>query len=379
MATTQPRIMRGYAILAKGDQPKPLGDDSYLVKSQSGNGNYVVALVEGGWRCECPDYRFRGVDCKHINSVRFWIALRKKVEKSSIFSLDEEILEAKRCRFCGSPAIVKRGKRKCRFGYKQVYYCKDCGRKFVPQDAFQRMRYDPRVITVTLDLYFKGTSLRKVSDHLEMFYGIKINHTTILRWIRKFGTLIQEYVDTLDPKVSQQWHVDEMKVKISGNWRWIWNGIDKDTRFMLASMISEKRMIQDARNAFQKAKAIGKVKPDRVVTDGLHSYEGAFKKEFWTLRGPRTKHVRMPRFRDKTNNCLVERLNGTIREREKVMRGLKQEESAQKILEGFRAYYNFIRKHQSLKGKTPAEMANIDLGLEGNKWLELIKKASVSS
>jgi transposase-like protein len=282
------------------------------------------------------------------------LALRKKVEKSSIFNLEKEVLEAKRCRFCGSLAIIKRGKRKCRFGYKQVYYCKDCGRKFVQQDALQRMRYDPTVITVTLDLYFKGTSLRKISDHLEMFYGIKINHTTILRWIRKFAKLIEEYVNTLEPEVSQQWHVDEMKVKISGKWHWIWNGIDNDTRFMLASMISEKRMIQDARKAFQKTKAVGKIKPDRVIADGLHSYEDASKKEFFTLRGPRTKHVRMPRSRDKTNNCLVERLNGTIREREKVMRGLKREESAQKILEGSGACCNFIRKHQSLKGKTPA-------------------------
>ena len=45
MATTQPRIMRAYAILAKGDQPKPLGDDNYLVKSQSGNGSYLVLSV----------------------------------------------------------------------------------------------------------------------------------------------------------------------------------------------------------------------------------------------------------------------------------------------------------------------------------------------
>jgi len=44
-----------------------------------------------------------------------------------------------------------------------------------------------------------------------------------------------------------------------------------------------------------------------------------------------------------------------------------------------RAYYNFIRKHQSSDGKTPAEMANIDLRLEGNKWLALIQKASKKS
>ena len=48
METTQPRIMRAYAILAKGDQPKPLGNDNYLVKRQSGNGNYLVTLVSGG-------------------------------------------------------------------------------------------------------------------------------------------------------------------------------------------------------------------------------------------------------------------------------------------------------------------------------------------
>ena len=76
-----------------------------------------------------------------------------------------------------------------------------------------------------------------------------------------------------------------------------------------------------------------------------------------------------------TKNNLVERLNGTIRERDKVMRGFKTEESAQQILEGFRAYYNFIRKHQSLKGKALAEMANIDLNLEGNRWMTLIEKA----
>ena len=374
METTQPRIMRAYAILAKGEQPKPLGNNSYLVKSQSGNGNYLVALNNGEWVCECPDFKFRSIECKHINYVKFWVALRKKTEKSSMFSLEQEILEANHCQFCGSPAIVKRGKRKCRFGYKQVYYCRDCERKFVPQDAFQRMRYDPRVITVTLDLYFKGTSLRKISEHLEMFYGTKINHSTILRWIRKFAKLIEGYVDSLEPEVSKQWHVDEMKIKISGKWQWLWNGIDKETRFMLASMISEKRMIEDARKAFQNVKAVGKIKPDSIVTDGLHSYEDAFKKEFFTLRNPRTEHVRMPRFIDSTNNNLVERLNGTVREREKVMRGFKKEESAQQILEGFRAYYNFIRKHQGLNGKTPAEMANMDLGLEGNRWLALIRK-----
>lgn len=46
------------------------------------------------------------------------------------------------------------------------------------------------------------------------------------------------------------------------------------------------------------------------------------------------------------------------------------------IIDGFRIYYNFIRPHMALNGKTPAEMASIDLDLEPNKWLSLIMKAS---
>ena len=58
------------------------------------------------------------------------------------------------------------------------------------------------------------------------------------------------------------------------------------------------------------------------------------------------------------------------------MRGLKAEESAQVTMDTLRNYYNFIKPHQSLKGQTPAEKANIDLNLGKNKWLSLIKKAS---
>ena len=76
-----------------------------------------------------------------------------------------------------------------------------------------------------------------------------------------------------------------------------------------------------------------------------------------------------------SNNNMVERLHGTIRERNKTMRGLDNEQTAQTIMDGMRIYYNFIRPHMALNGKTPAEMANIDLNLEGNRWMALIKKA----
>lgn len=35
-------------------------------------------------------------------------------------------------------------------------------------------------------------------------------------------------------------------------------------------------------------------------------------------------------------------------------------------------YHNFVRPHTALNGKTPAEIAGIDLGLGEKKWEELI-------
>jgi len=36
-------------------------------------------------------------------------------------------------------------------------------------------------------------------------------------------------------------------------------------------------------------------------------------------------------------------------------------------------YYNFIRPHQGLTGKTPAQQAGIEIGLSGNRWKGLME------
>ncbi|MEA2054662.1 MAG: integrase core domain-containing protein [Candidatus Thermoplasmatota archaeon] len=56
-------------------------------------------------------------------------------------------------------------------------------------------------------------------------------------------------------------------------------------------------------------------------------------------------------------------------------RGLCKDEAAEKMLENYRAYYNFTRKHSSLNSKTPAEKAGINLNLGRNRWVGLIEQS----
>jgi hypothetical protein len=69
----------------------------------------------------------------------------------------------------------------------------------------------------------------------------------------------------------------------------------------------------------------------------------------------------------------MERFNGEVRDREKVMRGLKREDTP--ILAGYQIYHNCVRLHEALEDKTPAEACGIEVRGE-NKWLTLIQNAS---
>ena len=121
------------------------------------------------------------------------------------------------------------------------------------------------------------------------------------------------------------------------------------------------------------AKKVTGTKPMTLITDGLPAYHDAYMKEFWTLRNPRTKHIRHIKIRGDHDNNKMERLNGEIRDREKVMRGLKKEDTP--ILTGYQIFHNYIRPHEGLKGKTPAEACGITV--EGkNKRITLIQNAS---
>lgn len=110
-----------------------------------------------------------------------------------------------------------------------------------------------------------------------------------------------------------------------------------------------------------------------MITDGLRSYKEAFNKEFFTQKGIRSVHLRHIRMSGDMNNNKMERLNGEFRDREKVSRGLKKNDSP--LVNGYQIFHNYFRPHMALGGKTPAEKCGIIINGE-NKWITMIQNAS---
>jgi len=384
MRTSNTRKVRAYSLLAQNKVDK-ISDVTYRVWSLTEEGKHYIVIREGlEWKCECPDFVLNHIVCKHIHAVEQF-----SLNERSAFSSGKEVEtvcepeQVLTCKFCSSENAVKRGFRNTQKGKVQRFFCKNCERFFIVDEGFEKMKSTPQIVTITLDLYFKGISMRAIVDHLKQFYGVEVSHVAVYKWIRKYIVMMKKYVDQLVPKVSGIWHSDEMVLNVRNldnheNQRWAWNVIDNESRFWLATQITEKREIADARSVLAQASSISRMRPMAVVTDGLRAYQDAIPKEFFTLKAPRTQHVRIPNIRDRSNNNMIERLHGTIRQRNKVMRGLDGESTAQTMMDGLRIYYNFIRPHMALNGKTPAEKADIDKKSNRDRWFSLIRKATHS-
>lgn len=377
------RQMKALTIVGQNNQIRKINAVTYKVHSQSQDIWFDVThpyKSDGNWICTCQDHLYRKTQCKHIQAVLISKELHRVIVPTSSQEIkqDNELI----CN-CGCMDVIKIGIRHNRSGDIQRFKCKQCGTKWSDNLGFSKNKVSSKIITMALDLYFKGVSLRKVKEHIVLFHGVTVSHVAILGWIRKFGEVVTPFVDSLVPKeMSGVYHVDEMVVHVrkekidKGNYQWLWNMMDNTTRFWITSKISQKKEVADARAVFQDAKRKTPM-PIAIVHDGLHSYNEAYWKEYYTMGGKRVKNIRSISVRHKGLNQKVERLNGVFRDREKVMRGMDHAESAQKTIDAFRIHYNFIREHSAI-GKTPAEQSGIRLELGQNKIESLIKMASNS-
>ncbi len=362
------RAMRGQAIYQSG-QVEPIEGLTYHVNSQSGHGVYTVEKRHGVWECSCPDHTYRKTKCKHIWAVEFSLALRNEVQKQVVIKpLDHTI-----CVFCGSQTVVKHGLRRNKNGAIQRFTCKTCGKRFTRNLGFEKLKATPQIVTCALQLYFTGESLRNVQRLLAL-QGANVTHQTVYNWVKRYVALMQRYLDKITPQVSSVWRADELYLKVKGNMKYLFAMMDDETRFWIAQEVADSKYTHDARHLFKLARAVAGKRPKLLITDGLPAYHQAYMKEYQTnSTALTTHHIRKITLEGTHNNNKMEHMNGEIRDRERVVRGVKVDDSP--LIKGLQIYHNYIRPHEALEGKTPAEACGINVEGE-NKWLTLIENAS---
>ncbi len=198
--------------------------------------------------------------------------------------------------------------------------------------------------------------------------------------------------EIIEPKIKGGIHYDEKYVKVSGKDCYDLNAIDSKTKFILAHLFVEKRtkkkcceflkQIKDSCykqiiETFNQEKH-KKVKDRKLIEftcDKFANYKSAFNKLFYRIcKLSFGIPIACKKYNLGHNNNPIERYNGKIKDRIKNIRsGFKSFDDAGCFMDLRRIIHNFVNPNQELKGKTPAEMADINLRLDRNKLLSLIK------
>ena len=336
--------------------------------------HYIVSKTENGLICDCPDHIKRQSDCKHIKIVLEFIKKNQGNIKQGFRMMDQSQLNL--CKFCSSGRLIKKGIRKNKKGDVQQYKCLDCKKRFTTNFGFEKMRSKDVLITRALQMYYSGMSVRDVADCFEQ-EDIKVSHMTIYRWVEKYSKMTHDYLKGIVPRVSETWRTDEIFMKIKGNMKLQYSMLDHETRFMITQYVANTKGTENVTPMFREAMMITDKIPTTLISDGAPNFHQAWKDNYKAKNflWKDTEHIRHIHMKNDRNNNRMERLNGTIRDREVSYRGIKKMSSP--LFAGFQTFYNFSKKHGGIGKKTPAEMAGIMVD-GSNKWKTIIQNASLS-
>jgi len=352
------RELKGLELAIKG-HVKPVENSSFSVKSERSGVEYTVYWDKKTWTCTCQDYVQHKKKCKHIYAVIYHLLLREIV-----VGMRSECEEAT-CPHCmQSDQVIRRGFAYEKHGKVQRYYCKRCRKRFNFRRGLEGARGEAMAIVLALDLWFRGLSLRQVSQHLASVYGIRVSHTAIHGWIKRYVKLVSKAFETLKLEAGLRWHCDETKLKVQGRHIILWSVLDSETKILLAQHISEKRDSAEAHTVLKKALQKASTVPCEVVTDGCSAYpeaiQSALPSDVLHIQGP----VNAP-----LNNNKIERYYRNLKQRFKSIYNFNSKEGAETFAEGYSIFYNFLRAHDALK-KSPAEASGLQVG---SCWQDLLK------
>lgn len=249
--------------------------------------------------------------------------------------------------------------------------------------GFWKMKNHEKMITMSIDMYLSNLSSRKMRNQLQRHFDLKISHVSILDWIRKYILKVHKFVDKLTPKLGGRFYADETEIPRSQrrdkNNDVFWCSIDWDSRFINATLYSPHN--QNMKDGIEFLKRVKKSHtiPKYVQTDALGVYKSAMKKVFYNARlkyDERTKHIVNNVSKTGKHNVRIETVFAKLKDRVHDFRGLKALWSAPIIMAGLVLQHNFIEPHTTTR-KLPCELASLKLEAGCNRWLGLIRMASI--
>jgi transposase-like protein len=174
--------------------------------------------------------------------------------------------------------------------------------------------------------------------------GIKLSHTTILRWGQCYVPKFEKKWNRFSMPVGTSWRVDETYIKVRGEWKYLYRAVDKQGH-TVDFLLSEHRDIESAKQFFSSA--IEKCgAPEKITVDAYpatHSAIAALKKSDIL---PQQVLVRTSKYL----NNLIEQDHRRVKQRVYVMLGFKKFDNAAITISGIELAHKIKKRQFDISG-----------------------------
>ena len=169
--------------------------------------------------------------------------------------------------------------------------------------------------------------------------GIKVDHSTIQRWVFKFSKEVEKNMHKRKKQVCDSWRMDETYIKVKGRDMYLYRAVDKYGN-TVDFLLTRRRQKMSAQKFFNKA--IGNNGKPRVINIDK---SGANSSAILTVnkRSLSSKKIKIRKV--KYLNNIIEQDHRRIKRRIRIMTGFKEFESAQRTLSAIEVV-SIIKKDQ---------------------------------
>src|SRR3981081_479908 len=139
---------------------------------------------------------------------------------------------------------------------------------------YYRHRFPTEIISHSVWLYFRfNLSFRDVEEMMAS-RGLSLTYETVREWCLKFGQTYANGLRRRSPRPGDQWHLDEVFLKINGRLHYLWRAVDQDGD-VLDILVQSRRDKKAAKKFFRKLLKRLQYVPRAIITDKLRSYTAA--------------------------------------------------------------------------------------------------------
>jgi len=224
-----------------------------------------------------------------------------------------------------------------------LYWLRDLKREeyAMKKNAFKWKHFEPGIILLCVRWYCKYPISYRMLVEMMAERGLKIVHTTIMRWVHIYAPLLEKEIRKHLTTTNDSWRMDETYLKIKGKNAYLYRAVDSKGK-TVDFYVSDHRDTESAKIFFKKALESFHNQIPRVITSDKYPATGAAIKEM--IYEQNLPNKTLHRQQQYLNNIL-EQDHRFIKRKTRPMLGFERIETARKTVCGIEMMH-MIRKGQ---------------------------------